>query len=132
MRTNVYSAAVRSWDTAVPTLIASVIACLVVPPSGPLSGISDIERQLLRLVWPSLVFALLLGIVTSVASFSGRHRYSGLFGVMSLLFLNVGALLSGAFGMKGLGQPLPLIVTLPLAVVMAVRETAWRKQGVKA
>ena len=86
----------------------------------------------MRLVWPSLVFALLLGVVTTVASFSGRHRYSGLFGVLSLLSLNVAALLSGVFGMEGLGQPLPLIVTLPLAVVMAVRETAWRRQGVKA
>ena len=122
----------RSWDTAVPTLIASVIACLVVPSSGPMSGISDIERQLLRLVWPGLILALVLGVVCAAASFSGRHRYSGLYGVLSLLFLNVGALLSGVFGIGGLGQPLPLIVTLPLAVVMAVRESAWRKQGVKA
>jgi len=86
----------------------------------------------LRLVWPSLLFALVLGVGGAVASFRGRHRYSGLLGVLSLMFLNVGALLSGALGIEGLGQPLPLIVTLPLAVVMAMRETAWRKQGVKA
>jgi hypothetical protein len=122
----------RSWDTAVPALIASVIACLVVPPSGPLSGISDLERHLLRLVWPSLVFAVVLSGVGAAASLSGRHRYSGLFGVLGLLFLNVGALLSGVFGTEGLGQPVPLIVTLPLALVMAVRESAWRSQGVKA
>ena len=120
----------RSWDTAVPTVIVCALAMFLVRPSAPIPGISDLERELLGMVMPCLLAALILGLVTVVLSLMGRHRYSGLSGVTSLLLVSMASLFSGLYGVGGVGAGATLAVTLPLAVVMALRESKWRKQGV--
>ena len=121
----------RSWDTAVPTMAASMLAAWSVPPGGPAPGISDLESRLLAGVWPCLLAAMALGLITVVASMMGRHRGSGLFGVLCLLLVNLAGLLSGQFGAGGQGVVATLVVTSPLAAVIALRESRWRRQGVE-
>jgi len=58
----------RSWDTAIPTLIVSVLAALRVPPSSLLPGISDIERRLVTAILPLLLAAVALASAAAVSS----------------------------------------------------------------
>lgn len=117
----------RSWDAALATLIASVLAALLVPPSSLLSGISDVERRLVTAILPLLLAAVALASAAAVSSFGGRHRLVGLFGVLSLLLVNGAGLLSGQYGTDGVGVLVTLAVTAPIAIVMALRESAWRR-----
>ena len=61
----------------------------------------------------------------------GAAGESGLFGVLSLLLIDIAALFAAESGLGSLGLALPLVLTLPLALLMAVRESAWRRQGVR-
>ncbi|MGE3373722.1 MAG: hypothetical protein AB7O37_09320 [Vicinamibacteria bacterium] len=117
----------RSWDTALPTLAVSVLAALLVPPSSLLPGISDVERQLVTAILPLLLGAVALASAATVSSFGGRHRLVGLFGVLSLLLVNGAGLLSGQYGTDGIGVLVTLVVTSPIAIVMALRESAFRR-----
>jgi hypothetical protein len=121
----------RSWDTALPTLVVSALAAWRVPPSGPAAGISDLESRLLAGVGPCLWAALALGLITAAVSLLGKHRSSGLYGVLCLVLVNVAGLLSAQFGAGGTGVVTTLLVTSPLAIVMALRESRWRRQGVE-
>jgi len=117
----------RSWDTAIPTLIVSVLAALLVPPSSLLPGISDVERRLVTAILPLLLAAVALASAAAVSSLGGRHRLVGLFGVLSLMLVNAAGLLSGQYGTDGVGVLVTLVVTAPIAIVMALRESAWRR-----
>jgi hypothetical protein len=121
------TAPTRSWDAAIPTLVVSLLAAIGVPPSSSLPGLSDVERRLLAAILPLLLAAVALASAAVVASLGGRHRVVGLFGVLSLMLINAAGLLSGQYGVDGIGVLVTLLVTSPLAVLMAMRETAWRR-----
>jgi hypothetical protein len=121
----------RSWDTSWPTLIIGIAARPLVPASAPLPGISGLEHRLLAASVPCLWTAIGFGVLGVVLSLSGHHRYSGLFAVLSLLLVAVAALLASQFGLGGVGLAPALVATLPLATVLSLRESAWRRQGVK-
>jgi len=126
--TEEYDSPARSWDTSVPTLVISVVAAVAVPPSGTVPGISDIEQQLASAILPLLLMAAALAVAGVVASLTRKHRWSGLFGVLSLLLVNLAGLLSGQYGVGGVGLLVTLLLTSPFAVMMARRETLWRRK----
>jgi hypothetical protein len=62
------------------------------------------------------------------ASLAGRLRGAGLLGVLGLLLVNLAGLITGQYGADGMGLLGTLLVTSPVAVVFAYRETVWRRE----
>jgi len=116
-----------SLGLAFVTLILSVLALLLVPPSGTLAGISDLERGVARVSSPSVVAAVALALCGVWSVLTGRDRLAGLFEVLSLLLINLAGLLTWQYGVDGLGLLWTLPATAPAALVAAQRETAWRR-----
>jgi len=112
---------------SVLVLFVSGAAGVGVPPSLPLAGISETERQLLSLDLPLLLGAFCFALVGVACSLAERQRFAGLLGVVSLLLVNLAGLLSGQFGKEGIGLFGTLIVTAPLALIIAARETKHRQ-----
>ena len=121
-----------SLALALVTLIVSVLAFLVVPPSGTITGVSDLEQGIARANRPSLVCAVVLALCGLGAVLTGRDRLAGLFEVLSLLLVNLAGLLTWQYGVDGLGLLWTLPATAPAALVAAQRETAWRRADMRA
>ena len=121
-----------SLALALVTLIVSVLAFLVVPPSGTITGVSDLEQGIARANRPSLVGAVVLALCGLGAVLTGRDRLAGLFEVLSLLLVNLAGLLTWQYGVDGLGLLWTLPATAPAALVAAQRETAWRRADMRA
>lgn len=116
-----------SLALALVTVILSVLAFMVVPPSATIAGISDLEQGIARANRPSLAAGVALALCGLVCVLTGRDRLAGLFEVLSLLLVNMGGLLTWQYGLDGLGLLWTLPATAPAALVAAQRESAWRK-----
>jgi hypothetical protein len=114
------------------TLVISTLAGVAVPPSSPLPGISDFERTLAMTTAPILLAAFVLALCALLTSLAGRARVGGLLGVLSLILINISGLLTGQYGVDGVGLLGTLLVTSPVAAIFAGRETAWRRAEGKA
>jgi hypothetical protein len=68
-----------------------------------------------------------LAVAGVVATFTQKHGRAGFFGVRSIILINMTGLLAGQYGAGRIGLLATLLVTTPVAVVMARRETAWRR-----
>ena len=120
-----------SLALALVTLILSVLAFLVVPPSATIAGISELEQGIARANRPSLMAAIALALCGLGCVLTSRDRLAGLFEVLSLLLVNLAGLLTWQYGVDGLGLLWTLPATAPAALVAAQRETAWRKADLK-
>ncbi len=116
-----------SLALAIVTLALSAGAGLAVPPSSWTPGISDLELSLTRATVPSLVAAVVLALLAVGLAWAGKARYAGLFEVLSVLFVNLAGLLAGQYGVDGAGLIVTLPLTAPVALIAAMRETAWRR-----
>jgi hypothetical protein len=117
-----------SLGLALVVLAFSALASVAVRPSAPKPGISDLEQTLLGFTLPCLVAGGVFALVALGAALKAQHRYVGLFGVLSILFVNGAGLLAGQFGVDGVGLTGTLLPTLPVALVLAQRETVLRRE----
>jgi len=112
---------------AIAPLVLSGLALAFVRPSAWTPGISELELHIAAATTPLLAGAAFFAVCGIASAWTGKHRYTGLWAVLSLLLINLAGILTTAYGADGIG----LLGTVPLtavpAIVAARRETAWRR-----
>lgn len=122
-----------AWDTSIPTLIISIGAGVLVPPASIDLYLGTFYRPVAAAIEPVLLVAFILAVVTVISSWRKKPRSVGFYGILSLVTINVAVLLSWVFGSREMALVMAIISvsTIPFAVLMAWRETVWRRSDRK-